>query len=146
MSEDRREAVLSRIIAILANVDDLTTVLRNVDEIPERSRPCAILIDGDERRSETSQGNWESAYIVIMSPIIAIGVSSTPEQVGPDCNALRAKVLSAILNDSQLRTIVGRNGRIVYEGMIGKLSQGSLMAGDIQLELQIHYPLIVKNL
>lgn len=146
MSEDRREQVLSRIFTILEDIKDFTTVVRNVDEMPERSRPCAVLIDGDERRSDTSQGNWESAYIVIMTPIIAIGVSSSPEQIGGDANALRTKVLAGILPDATLKSIVGKNGRIIYEGLTGKLSHGSLMACDAQLEFQIHYPLIVKNL
>lgn len=143
---DVREQILSRIFSILEGIKDFNAVIRNVDEFPEKGRPVASLIDGDEIKSDTSRAVWDQPYVMDMRPMIAIGVSSTPDGIGPDVNALRAKVLKTILTDSQLKGIIGRNGRIVYDGLSGKLSQGSLMACDMQLNFAISYPLIIQSL
>jgi len=81
-----------------------------------------------------------------MAPIIAIGVSAKPEDVGADANGLRAKILPALLGDAQLGSLASPNGRIQYNGANGKLSQGSLMACDLQLLFSISYPLIPAEL
>lgn len=143
---DKREDILARIFAIIEGISGITTVARNVDEMPEGSRPCIILIDGDEIRSDTSRGHGAQSVVMVMTPQIAIGVSSTPEDIGSSINAIRAKLLPAILGDSQLTGILGANGKITYDGLAGKLSQGSLMASDMQLNFSIEYPLDIKHL
>ena len=112
---------------------------RNVDEMPESSRPCLILIDGDERRSDTSRAIGLQPLVIMMNPVIAIGVSASPHSVGPDVNELRAKILPAVLGDSQLTSLLTANGRIQYDGANGKLSHGSFMADDLELLFTLHY-------
>jgi hypothetical protein len=139
---DRREEILFRIEQILASIADANTVIRNVDEIPESSRPCLILIDGDEAISPTSTGRNGQPLIMEMTPVIAIGVSDRPETLGAQANGFRAAILAALLGDTQLQTIIGApNGRIQYTGAKGKLSHGSLMASDLQLDFTISYKL-----
>lgn len=143
---DKRELILDRIFDILSGIRGVTTIVRNVDEMPEASRPCLVLIDGDEARSDTSRGIGMQPVVMVMSPVIAIGVSSTPSQVGTDANALRVKILPAILGDAQLTALMGKNGRISYDRADGKLSHGSLMACDLQLVFSIYYPLDPSDL
>lgn len=138
---DRREQILARILTILEGIRDFTTVARNLDEMPEGGRPCAVLIDGDETRSDTSEGIGTQPLIMNMMPSLSIGVSSTPEKLGQALSPLRTKVRLAILNDAQLQTLIGRKGRIRYEGLAGKLSHGSLMGADEQLNFSIFYTL-----
>lgn len=146
MSADKREDILARLFTILSGIRNITTVARNIDEMPEGSRPCIVLIDGDEVRSDTSRGKAMQTVVMVMTPRIAIGISSSPDNLGPDINAIRAKVLPAILGDATLTTILGTNGRITYDGLAGRLSQGSLMASDMELNFSIEYPLDIKAL
>lgn len=138
---DRREQILNRIFSILSSIRGVNTVVRNVDEIPEQARPCLVLIDGDEARSDTSRGLGMQPVIIHMAPIIAIGFSAKPEDVGGGANGLRAKILPALLGDAELGSLATPNGRIQYNGANGKLSQGSLMACDMQLLFSLSYPL-----
>lgn len=138
---DRREAILVRIYKILQGIKEFKTVARNLDELPESSRPCAVLIDGDEVRSDTSEGRGRQVVVMNMTPVISIGVSSSPDAIGAEANAIRAKVLPAILGDTTLLGLLSKEsrGRILYEGVSGRLSHGSLMASDIQLNFSIFY-------
>ncbi|HET7376496.1 MAG TPA: hypothetical protein VFK30_07300 [Anaerolineae bacterium] len=146
MSADKREDILARLFTVLSGIRNITTVARNIDEMPEGSRPCIVLIDGDEIRSDTSRGKALQTVVMVMTPRIAIGISSSPDNLGPDINAIRAKVLPAVLGDATLTTILGTNGKITYDGLAGKLSQGSLMASDMELNFSIEYPLDIKAL
>lgn len=142
MSEDKRELILARLLEILNGVSDFNRVDRNVDELPEMVRPCAVLIDGDEQRSTDAQGRDGQPIIMIMSPVIAIGVSSpSADDLGAAASVLRGAVIKAVLNDATLRSIAGTNRRIFYDGLTGKLSHGSLMAADAELRFAISYPL-----
>lgn len=146
MSADKREDILARLFTILGGIRNITTVARNIDEMPEGSRPCIVLIDGDEIRSDSSRGKAMQTVVMVMTPRIAIGISNSPGNLGPDINAIRAKVLPAVLGDATLTTILGANGKITYDGLAGKLSQGSLMASDMELNFSIEYPLDIKTL
>lgn len=146
MSADKREDILARLFTIISGIRNITTVARNLDEMPEGSRPCIVLIDGNEVRADDSRGKGRQTVIMVMTPIIAVGVSSTVADLGADANAIRAKLLPAILTDTTLATILGTNGKITYDGLAGKLSQGSLMASDMELNFTIEYPLDILGL
>lgn len=137
---DKREEILSRIYTILKTIQNVT-VRRDLDEIPEDLRPCIVLLSGNETRSDTAEGRGMQILMMAMTPSICIGVSSSPDGVGPAANAIRAKVLSAILGDATLVTLMGKEakGRILYNGCDDKLSHGSLMASDLQLNFEIYY-------
>lgn len=139
---DKREEILSRIYTLLKTIQNVT-VARDLDEMPEESRPCIVLLSGNETRSDSSEGRGLQVLMMAMAPMIAIGVSSTPDGVGPAANAIRAKILPAILGDAQLVTLMGKEakGRIFYNGCGDKLSHGNLMASDLQLNFEIYYTL-----
>jgi hypothetical protein len=141
MSEDRREAVLSRLFDLITAIGDFNAAERNLDELPEGVRPCAVLIDGDENRSADSEGRNGQPIIMVMTPIIAIGVSGQVDDIGPNLSSLRSQVISKTLNDATLRSIIGPNGKVIYDGLTGKLSHGSLMAADAEIRFAISYPL-----
>jgi hypothetical protein len=147
MSADLRESVLARLADILAGVSDFLTVARNLDELPETKRPCAILIDGDEVRTPDTQGRNGQPIMIDMSPVVSIGVSADdPADVGPAVSSLRAQVIKAVLFDAQLYTILGANGRIIYDGATSKLSHGSILNGDVELRFVFTYPLKPRDL
>jgi hypothetical protein len=138
---DRREDILDRIYAVLLGVRGINDWARNIDEMQELQRPCLILIDGDEVISPTSTGRNGQPMVMEMTPIIAIGVSDKPETLGAQANGFRAAILAGLLADAQLQGLATTNGRIQYTGANGKLSHGSLMASDLQLNFTISYKL-----
>jgi hypothetical protein len=133
--------VLARLLDLITAIGDFNIVERNLDELPEGIRPCAVLIDGDENRSADTEGKNGQPIIMVMTPIIAIGCSGQAEDVGPTLSSLRGQVIKAVSNDATLRSIVGPNGKVFYDGLTGKLSHGSLMAADAEIRFAINYPL-----
>ncbi|HET7376547.1 MAG TPA: hypothetical protein VFK30_07555, partial [Anaerolineae bacterium] len=108
---------------------------------------CIVLIDGDEGLADGFRNKGGSAPIIMMmSPRIAIGVSTSVDDLGPSVNAIRAALVPAIMKDASLATILSPNGKITYDGLAGKLSQGSLMASDMELNFSIEYPLDINTL
>jgi hypothetical protein len=143
---DRREEILGRIFDVLSTIRGVNIVVRNVDEMNEAQRPCLVLIDGDEIISPTSTGRNGQPMVMEMTPIIAVGVSQKPETLGGQANGFRVAILAALLGDLQLQSMATTNGRIQYTGANGKLSHGSLMASDLQLNFTISYALIPSEL
>lgn len=151
MSSDIREAVLTRLADLLAGISDFTFTARNLDELPETKRPCAILIDGDENRSTETLGINGQPLMMQMAPIVAIGASQLDgSDLGQAVSSLRAQVIKAVLFDSVLAGIIkpngGGRGRILYDGLTNKLSHGSILAADAELRFVINYPLKPSDL
>ena len=110
--------------------------------MPKRGAlPDLILIDGDENVSATARGINGQPLVMEMVPIIAIGVSNKPQNLGADVNGFRAAVLAALLHDAELNMLATTNGKLRYTGANGKLSHGSLMASDLQFNFTISYKL-----
>ncbi len=138
---DRRELILQRLLKIMEGIPGIRTIKRNVDMMPEDVRPCLILIDGDEQRADGALGYGMRPVVMTMSPMISLGVSAVSEDVGAEINAFRAKLIPAILGDSTLVNELTSNGKVAYDGLLGRLSSGNLMASDMQLNFAITYPL-----
>ena len=137
---DLREPILDRIETLLANVRG-ARIFRNSDEINEQMRPCIVLIDGNESASPTSRGRNNQPLVVEMTPNIAIGVSASPDNLGPQVNDLRSQVIGVLANDATLGGLLSENGAIVYAGSNGKLEMGSLPGCDLQMMFTLKYPL-----
>src|SRR5512143_4303712 len=100
MSADKREDILARLYAIIKTISGITTYARMLGEMPEASRPYIVLIDGNEVRADDSRGKGRQTVIMVMTPTICAGASATSDDVGADVNAIRAKILPAILTDT----------------------------------------------
>lgn len=147
---DRREDVLTRLVAIGVGLVGADNSLRNVVDISELDRPAIIVHDGDEEASDTQFSNPSrkglAANLVTMTPSVSILLSETSDDVGPALNAKRAALIKAVLGDSTLKDICGENGAIRYTASAASFNGSSAIAGEIGVSFAITYPLIPREL
>lgn len=141
---DKREQILSRLFTVLGTVEGVGTdnTFRNRDQLPDDKRPAILLLDADEegKQSADNRGRIASSpNLVTLKPeVYAVLEDRKPqnEDVGQDLNALRAKILSAILTDAQL---AGLCHNIFYAGMITDLAKDREMKGQLGLAIEFTY-------
>jgi hypothetical protein len=146
---DKREEILQRLVEVAAAVPGVTTAVRNRDEISERARPAIAVFDADEtadERAEQQGHGGRAPNMVEMTPEVLILLGGAPETVGSVLNALRTKLVKAVLTDSQLTTLVGPNGRVRYAGCSTHLGHGRSMEGFMGVHFAFAYVLRPEQL
>ena len=162
---DRRQQVLSRLYALLADMtiplaggDNGATaiipgnIVLNRNELPGNLVPGLILLDGDEvkdrSKPQPDRGlveNMVPTQVMRMTPEVYIVLDTrTPKNknVGDDLNTARIAILAAIMTDATLQSIVGGNGNIWLDGSVTDLARGRQMKGQMGLSFTFQYPLI----
>jgi hypothetical protein len=144
---DKREAILQRLLAIAEAIDGVATAVRNQDEISERARPAIAIFDADETVAEhIGDHPGRAPNIVEMSPELQILLGAKPERVGTALNALRAKLINAVLTDPHLITLAGPNGYVRYTGCGTHLGHGRSMEGAMSVQFSFAYVLRPEQL
>jgi hypothetical protein len=144
---DKREAILRRLVEIAAGIEGVATAVRNQDEISERSRPAIAIFDADESAAEhAGEHPGRAPNIVEMSPELLILLGAKPEMVGTALNALRAKLIKAVLADQQLNALAGSNGHVRYAGCGTHLGHGRSMEGSMNMQFSFSYVLRPEQL
>ena len=144
---DKREAILQRLVDIAKGVEGVATAVRNQDEISERGRPAIAIFDADESAAEhATEHPGRAPNIVEMSPELLILLGAKPETVGSALNALRAKLIKAVLTDPQLLALVGPNGYARYAGCSTHLGHGRSMEGSMSVQFSFAYVLRPEQL
>lgn len=98
---DIRESILSRLLAVAKTVNSSVVRMDFGAEISEQ--PNLVLVDGEERIYDADPFAHSSLAPakMQMEPYFALLVQ-TSENAGPALNAIRAKLIKAVLNDEQL--------------------------------------------
>ncbi len=139
---DQRELILVRLLAIYKTVLDVKRVSRNEQVAEDWEFPAILLLDADEE-SEDDVSNRSRPInrvsMVVMTPETYILFGGLPENVGSELNRFRARVVKAVLTDTELATLVGTNGDVVYLGCATSLTRGRELIGDIGLNFSIKY-------
>lgn len=149
---DRRELILARLLDVMQEAGNATgevsiTCKRNYVTISETDVPIAVLFDGDEEAEPLRENHSpKAASKVTMIPEIFIWLQDKSDNVGTDVNSFRTKFISAICNDSELRTIAGPNGSIRYRGMGSEMHAVTAVMAKCTLRFAITYPLFVHEL
>jgi len=143
----KREDILARLLAILNTIEVFKLVARNLDEFPERVRPAVILLDGDEEAVAELARPWVKgkAYSVIqMNPLIVVSMGGRPQDVGTDINELMARIVTAVMSDVELATIVVVNAQcgVYYIATDYRLNHSLAMDCDMQMRFAIRYTLL----
>ncbi len=81
-----------------------------------------------------------------MSPEVLILLGAKPETVGSALNALRAKLIKAVLSDAQLIALAGSNGYARYAGCSTHLGHGRSMEGSMSVQFSFAYVLRPEQL
>jgi hypothetical protein len=141
---DRREQILAKLETILAAIDGVQFCGRNRDQLPDGKRPAILLLDGDEeggRSADHRNRIGASPNLVLMKPEIYFALDDRKpqnENVGQDANAMRVKILKAVLNDQGL---TGLCTNVFYAGVITDLARGREMIGQMGLMFEFTYAL-----
>jgi hypothetical protein len=146
---DKREAILQRLVEIAAGLQGIATAVRNQDEISEHKRPAIVVFDADESSDEVAERldhPGRAPNLVVMTPEVLILLGALPESVGPALNALRAKLVKAVLTDAQLIALAGVNGRVRYGGCSTHLGHGRSMEGSMGVQFTFAYVLRPEQL
>lgn len=148
MSTDRREQILARLLLIAKTVQGIDNVYRNQSDISESVRPASRIFDGGETISDRllQPQPSRSGGLIVMQPVVTIELGGKPDEIGTALNALRLKMVKAVLTDAPLAAIVGANGRINYTGCETNLVPSGTGGIDMLLNFAIAYPLIVREL
>lgn len=143
MAADLREQILARMATVIAtNVAGIESAARNLDQQSEIKTPAIVLYDGDEEAFDNPRATGGSPNVVHMLPIIALSLGDVPENVGTTTNEWRAKVLKAVLLDSDLETLCGRvpNAGVRYLGCTTSLTQGRTSQVEMIFNFSVAYP------
>ena len=146
---DKREQILARLVQVAQGVSGISTVTRNSDEISEHKRPAIAVFDSDESADEAAERQdhpGRAPNLVVMTPELLILLGTSPESVGPALNALRAKLVKAVLTDAQLIAFAGPNGRVRYAGCSTHLGHGRSMEGSMGVQFSFAYVLRPEQL
>jgi hypothetical protein len=157
MSLTKRESIITAILALLEtyktnNPDAVKTVVRNRAPHETEKRPCLVLLDGDERSRTTfdrksSRGGARMApQIMQMQPQIVIileDLKANDDTKGTRLNTLRGDLISLVAESAELRTMVGSNGSIIFNGSTTDLKTGGAIQGQMLLDFSFFYALII---
>lgn len=157
---DRRNLILERLDAILKAMSiELSTgtiaagnFVRNRGELPKEKVPGIILLDADEVFDKVLTPNRDGRGDV--QPVVGL-MRMTPEiyvvlevrkpnnpNVGMDLNQARSRIIGKLINDATLKTIVGANGQILYDGCVTDLARNRQMEGQLGMSFTFVYPFV----
>jgi len=149
MATDRRELILARLLQVLAGIDEIRTCVRNKGPISDDASalPAIQLFDADEEVDDNDPPRMpvDAPRRVHLMPQIWITAMTVPESVGTDINALRVKVLHAVLNDATLLSYL-TDDRVRYLACQTDLAQGRQMQALMILSFRFTYMLKVNEL
>jgi len=137
---DVREAILARLVEVVATVPNLIAVQRNNTDWPD-ILPAALVLDGDEEVSTGNDGSRPSnrPMLVEMTPEIEIVEQS--DAIGSDLTTFRRDLMKLVLADATLNTLTGSNGKISYLGCVTAFGWKEKNFGALQMRFSFKYPL-----
>lgn len=159
---DRRNLILERLDAILKGMTiTLSTgtiavgnFVRNRGELPPGKVPGIVLLDADEvwdphTPNLASRGDGQTTPgLIRMTPEIYIVLDvrkPNNDEVGADLNMARALILGKLINDEALKTIVGSNGQIRYDGCVTDMARNRQMKGQLGMSITFIYPFVPRE-
>lgn len=147
---DKRELILQQLRVVLGTMPGFSPaqVYRNRGEFDDKHTklPIAILLDGSERKLSEARSGRETGMlpaIFLLSPqiftIIEPKLLEKADDYGPELSGIRMNLLKAISQDSALRSLLGSNGGIDYQGADTDMQTGRSMEGQIQFNFGFRY-------
>lgn len=143
---DRRELILARMFTLLETVSGTGKTVRNRGQLEDVYRPGIVMLDGDEdpENQVTGRGRPPNApQIMAMTPEIYILLENAePGDTtrGADLNDWRVRIMTALLFDTQLQTLITSNGELRYMGCLTDYATGRAMEGAMRLNFTVTYP------
>lgn len=145
---DTREAILSRLFAVIGTVAAVAAVGRNVEDVPGLARPAIILRDGAEDFFDKPETERRSrVQRMQMTPGLMILAGADSSSVGFLLNTLRARLIVAVVGDAELWGLVSqRNGEIRYGGCERLPASPESKEGRMEVSFALTYVLRLSDL
>lgn len=152
----KREQILSRIHTLLGTVSGITAAYRDRAEFPDDKLPAACVLDGGE---QVIQDLGPNKFVKMPPAIFALTpqvfvvlrprdnlanetLDGVAAPVGPELSDWLDKIITAVVNDPTLLSLVGSNGQILYRGCETDMQTGSSIIGQLQVNFEFHYVFI----
>lgn len=143
---DRREEIMQALFAVCQALDGVTAY-RNRNMLAEEQRPAIVVMDGDESSEELSPSRQGPApRRVRMQPLVQLLVSDQAEEIGSTLNALRARVINAVLADDTLIGLTHNERGPAYLGLQMMIENGRRIEGVVVLAFEVTYILRAADL
>jgi hypothetical protein len=115
---DTREAILAQLVTVCTGVTGVTACVRNrLDQ--NLARPAIIILDGSEVIVDTPPQPHRSQAQKIqrmgLAPAVTLLVRGGTD-AGTILSLYRSRIVAAVLGDATLADLVGKSGRIRYDG------------------------------
>jgi hypothetical protein len=145
---DTREAVLVRLLEVVATIPNMRSVHRNNVDITEDQLPAVVIFDADEETDDAQdvgQRPSNRPTLVRMTPEIVIA-EKTAGQIGSELTTLRRELIKRVLTDTELNEQIvktGRhgNGAIRYLGCQTDVGWMRSMHGALRAQFMFKYTL-----
>jgi len=152
---DVRELILTRLLAV-STVDGIVAAKRNRFQLPPTMLPGVAVNDSKERAMQTHIGKGLEAtppLKFLLEPEVWVLLKARAnyenEGVGEELSGYRAKIITAVLYDDELRSLVNGfdgNGDIEYRGHETDMQSGSMFLGQMRLDFAFSYVLNPSDL
>lgn len=141
MASDPRETILARMAVVLAGIDGVLSFERNATEISDAHCPAIVLNEGDETADDGDPIGRPANSVrrVYMEPQVLLAVIDDREDVGTELNAMRSKIITALINDATLIGLTADNTGARYSSMSSDLAIGRKMSGQMALGFSLAY-------
>lgn len=147
---DKREQILARLVEVAAAVDGVAAAVRNCTDAPSlpnvSNRPAIIIHDMDEQAVGGQSGEMDTRAprrtaikFMQMTPYIAIRVAAGSIDLGTLLNLYRGRLVSAVLNDTALQSLIGQSGCIEYAGCATHPLETNGREGTMEVDLTFTY-------
>lgn len=150
---DVREDILARLAEVLATIPNINAVYRNNVDIPETDLPAAILLDGDEETTDSTDKSMRPPNrptMVTMTPGIIVQVQDDNVVLGSIITTFRQELIKRVLIDSELNQLAGTgrlgNGAIRYLGCQTDVGWTRTGFAALTAQFLFKYPLIPNDL
>lgn len=146
---DLREAILAQLVTVCAGVTGILTCGRNLLDVPLMQRPAVVITGGAETLLSQPRPAARFSQIQIMELVPGITLLLRADN-GPEAGQLmslfRARLVTAILGDATLRSLVTTNGAIRYEGCNETEPLPESKEPRLELSFVFTYPLRLSDL
>lgn len=144
---DVREAILARLLEVVASVPNIKSAYRNNVDIPEDALPAVSVFDGDEESNGAEDRSARlpgRSYVPSMIPEIV--VSERHGTAGSELSTFRREIISRVLSDATLIAYVGSNGSIRYMGCQTDFGWIRSQLNAMNVQFVFRYPLKIEEL
>lgn len=141
---DKRELIIVRLFEVASGVAGVITSERNRTEFDDTQLPAVSVLEGDEDVDDRDVPRTRPSarpYLVTATPQVFIRAASDDNNVGTNLNTIRAAIIKAVLEDTELNALTLNGRGVRYAGQQSTLHAARTMVGAVALVFAITYVL-----